>query len=56
MTAMTPGTGGRDGGHDDQVEQLADELVSYWKAETFVIQTGHGELVLASDTVEGVER
>lgn len=50
---MVTGSIGRCG--DGDAEQLADEIVSYWHAGTFVVQNGHGALIIASDTVVKVE-
>lgn len=49
MTAMVPDVP-RDG------FDLDDMLVSYWDGDTFVVQNGCGELLIASDTVVEVER
>lgn len=51
---MVAGSIGRGG--DDPPEQLAAEIVSYWDGETFVVQTGHGELIVATDTLARVKR
>ena len=51
---MAAGSTGRDG--VDPAEQLTDEIVSYWEGETLVVQTGLGELIVATDTLARVER
>lgn len=48
MSAMVPSP--------DDAPDLADMVVSYWDGDTFVVQNGRGELLLASDTVVKVER
>lgn len=35
---------------------LRDSVVTYWEGDTLVVQTGHGELIVASDTVLEAER
>ena len=48
MSSMVPGA--------DDAPDLDDVVISYWDGDTFVVQSGHGQLLIASDTVVEVER
>lgn len=49
MSAMVPASGPGD-------DELDDMVVAYWDSGTYVLQTGLGQLICASDTVIEVER